>query len=75
MCPEGHDPSIPGSEAFGCIPEHTVVEICTVYVYEDLTDHLNNMQAVWAKKWFEDNLSDLGFISIATNGRVVINNR
>ena len=72
VCPEGHDPSIPGSAAVGCTPEQTVEEICTVYGYEDLTDNLNNMQALWGYQWFDDNLGMMA-VNNSIDGLGVIN--
>jgi hypothetical protein len=72
VCPEGFDlATMEESEANGCTSDVVVEEICVNYGYEDLTDHLNNMHAMWAIQWFEDNLAK---VVPTINGRVVINN-
>ena len=55
-CPEGHDASIPGSEAAGCTSEIQIEDICQVYGYESLS-HMNNLEGLWGYEWFSDNLA------------------
>lgn len=59
VCPEGHDPAVPGSAALGCDPTVANEDVCQVYGQE-AWNWMSGLHGLWGYEWFQDNLATYG---------------